>query len=61
MTDPTDPQSELLAQTAERWRVRFARRCEPAECNSLPVNCPFAKRLPKRRHIPAAIEDGVIP
>jgi len=62
MTDPTDPQSELLAQTAERWRVRFARRCEAAECNSLPANCPFTKRLPKRRpHIADAIEDGVIP
>jgi len=62
MTDPTDPQSELLAQTAERWRVRFARRCEAAECNSLPANCPFTKRLPKRRpHIADAIEDGVMP
>jgi hypothetical protein len=61
MTDPADPQSELLAQTVERWRVRFARRREAAERNSLPANCPFTKRLPKRRHIAAAIEDGAIP
>jgi hypothetical protein len=61
MTDPADPQSELLAQTVERWRVRFARRREAAERNSLPANCPFTKRLPKRRpHIADAIENGTI-
>jgi len=62
MPDPTDPQSELLAQAVERWRERFARRREAAECNPLPANCPFEKRLPKHRpHISHAIEDGVIP
>ena len=34
---------------------------QPAECNPLPANCPFAKRLPKRRHIAYGIESGVIP
>ena len=62
MPDPIDPIPEVLAVGINRLTARFARRREAAECNPLPANCPFTKRLPKRRpHIVDAIEDGVLP
>ena len=62
MPDPIDPRPEALAQAAIRMTARLADRREATDCNPLPANCPFTKRLPKRRlHIAYAIENGIIP
>jgi hypothetical protein len=62
MPDPNDPRPEPAAHAVQRITVRLAGRRDPAECNPLPANCPFAKRLPKGRdQIADAIEDGSIP
>jgi hypothetical protein len=61
MPDPADPQPELVAQSSYRNTASFDRLRGAAECNRLPANCPFTKRLPKQRpHIAAAIENGTI-
>lgn len=53
---------DALARSAEEILARAARRCDVAAFDPLPANCPFTKRLPKKRdHIADAIEDGVIP
>jgi len=59
---PIDQTAEPLARIVEHFEDRFVTRRDVAECNPLPANCPFSKRLPKQReYIAAAIEDGVIP
>jgi hypothetical protein len=58
----SDEVEDGLRALVGRILARLAGQTKAAACSPIPTNCPFTKRLPKRRdYIAEAIEDGLIP